>query len=114
MTNEPEGPWRDQRVHVLDAKCSTCIFRPGNLMHLSEGRKQDVVDGNVQNDSALTCHQTLPGWPPGTHKPAVCRGFYDVHKQDSFPLRLAQQMDVITFDPAPSKALDNTSPEEDA
>ena len=83
---------------MLNAKCSTCIFRPGNLMHLREGSKQSVVDDNVRQDSALTCHQTLPG---GTHRPAVCRGFYDVHKQDTMPLRLATLMDLLAFDPVP-------------
>lgn len=31
------GPSRDGAVWVMSEKCATCIFRPGNLMHLNDG-----------------------------------------------------------------------------
>lgn len=80
-------------MHVLNERCSTCVFRPGNLMELSPGRLKTLTQANVNNDSALTCHQTL-----GTSCPAVCRGFFDAYP--TMPLRLAAAMNVLIFDPA--------------
>ena len=69
-------------------------------MHLNPGRLQDLVESNVSADSALTCHETT-----GTRAalPAVCRGFFDAYKARTLPLRLAEGMNVIEFDPAPRK-----------
>lgn len=71
--------------------CSTCIFRPGNLMHLRSGRLRDLVDTNLANDSAIVCHKTLHG--PN----AICRGFFDRHQNDTLPLRLAQFFGNIRY-----------------
>jgi hypothetical protein len=65
------------RPHLLAAKCDTCIFRPGNPMHLRPGRVAELVQQNIAAGAALTCHKTLPyGEHPEMGK-AVCRGFYD-------------------------------------
>lgn len=85
------GPWRDGKVHVLAVKCSTCIFRPGNLMHLRPGRRDSMVQECIDQNSAIPCHETLDD------KRAICRGFYDVHAPDIFVLRMARGMDVIEF-----------------
>ena len=95
-----EGPYRDGRVHVLADRCSTCVFRPGNLMHLEAGRLKDLVEVNTANDSALICHQTLPYSNTGA-EPAVCRGFFD--KYPTLPLRMAIAMDVVAYDEPPKK-----------
>lgn len=86
------------RVHVLDQRCSTCVFRPGNLMHLHPGRLKNLIETNTANGSALTCHVTLAEWDAPV-PPAVCRGFYDTHP--TLPLLLAAALDMITFDPPP-------------
>ena len=31
-------------LHVMAEPCSTCIFKPGNLMRLSKGRVKDMTD----------------------------------------------------------------------
>jgi hypothetical protein len=65
------------RPRLLSERCSTCVFHPGNRMHLREGRLQELVRDNVNAGAALTCHQTLTyGEHPGFGE-AVCRGFYD-------------------------------------
>ena len=92
MTDEPVNAFRNGEVHVVSEQCSTCIFRPGNLMMLEPGRVKDMVDQTVAADSAITCHSTL-----GTDQNAVCRGFFDAY--DTTPLRLAQAFDVVVFDP---------------
>lgn len=91
------GPYRDGKVHVLSGKCATCIFRPGNKMHLAEGRVESMVAGARRDESSITCHSTLYGAAP----PAVCRGFYDT--VSTTPLQLAQAMELIEFDPIPKK-----------
>ena len=95
---EVSGPFRGGKIHVLAEKCSTCVFWPGNRMDLHKGRLKDLIDSNVEADSALTCHKTLPEWP-GDAEPAVCRGFYDARR--TTPLQIADRLGFIVFDPAP-------------
>lgn len=82
------GAFRDGQVHVSAERCPSCVFRPGNLMHLGPGRLASLIADNVRADSALTCHETLDDWP-GERAPAVCRGFWDHPRAlDSLPVRL--------------------------
>lgn len=82
--------YRDRKVHLMSEKCDTCIFRPGNLMHLEPGRVKDMVDECLKNDSAVICHKTL-----AEEDNAVCRGFYDAYEANVTPLRLATAMNII-------------------
>jgi hypothetical protein len=93
----PNGPWRDGRVWVLAVKCSTCIFRPGNKMHLNAGRVDAMVQECLEQQSVIPCHQTLDG-PRST-----CRGFWDLYHQDIVPLVLAQAMDLVEYDEPPKE-----------
>src|SRR5579862_7949668 len=47
------------KVHVLKSWCETCIFRPGNLMHLEPGRIDQMVKEAVRKESCIVCHSTL-------------------------------------------------------
>ena len=85
--------YRDGRVHVCERCCDTCVFRPGNLMHLEPGRLADMVDQAVAEDSAIICHSTLYRDDVDN---AVCRGFYDRHRTQ--PLQVAQWLGLIRFD----------------
>lgn len=87
-------PYRDGRIHVLSTKCSTCVFRPGNLMHLKPGRLGDLVEGNRARDTAFACHQTL--YVKGQDE-AICRGYDDAYWQQVTSLRLATLMDLVTW-----------------
>ncbi len=89
------GPWRDNKLWVLDSKCSTCIFRPGNLMDLDPGRVDGMVAACKAENTVIPCHQTLDG------PRAVCRGLWDVHRIDIPILRLAAAMGVVEFTPPP-------------
>lgn len=95
---ETFNAYRNGRVHVLNAKCATCIFRPGNLMHLADGRRDDMVHAARADDTAIICHATLPDDVDN----AICRGFYDIHGRDVATLRLAQLANVITWQDQPS------------
>lgn len=88
MTNVFDG----EKVHVQRAQCSTCIFRPGNLMHLHEGRVEEMVAECEQTGGVIPCHKTTHG---RRKQESVCRGFFDLRINVS--LRLAVAMDVIEW-----------------
>lgn len=81
---------REGRVHVCRTMCSTCIFRPGNLMNLEPGRVRQMVRDAKRDESAIICHQTLQTRP---RRNAVCRGFFDRH--DTAPLQIAERLGLI-------------------
>ena len=64
----------DPRPLVYSEMCETCIFRPGNQMHLKQGRLKGVVDGNLEVGALLMCHKTTFGQKK---EEVACRGFYD-------------------------------------
>jgi hypothetical protein len=65
------------KSRLLAAECSTCVFRPGNLMQLRPGRLGQLIRENTgANAQGLHCYQTTYGQNPGTGL-ALCRGFYD-------------------------------------
>ena len=89
----PHNVFNNGIVHVCKDRCSTCIFRPGNLMHLREGRVKEIVDStNESGDgSTIVCHQTLH-----TDQNAVCRGWLDSKSgENDNMMRLARALDVI-------------------
>lgn len=75
-------------VRVMAERCPTCIFRPGNLMHLDPGRVKEMLDGIRENDGCIPCHDTL-----GDPLQAVCRGQYEAHKTQ--PLQIAERLGMI-------------------
>lgn len=86
-------PYSDGKVHVLREQCATCIFLPGNLMHLAPGRLKDVVQGNLDAASALVCHKTI--YEDGYTQQAICKGFFEAYKDKSPTLVLAVELGVI-------------------
>ena len=93
--SKPRNVYRDGKVHVMDDLCATCVFRPGNKMHLMPGRLKDMVDTSLENQSTIVCHDTLAD----DRDSASCRGFFDRYGGRVFPLRLAKAMDAIEYDP---------------
>lgn len=82
--------FRGGKVHVRKVKCKTCIFHPGNKMHLPPGRRDGMVQEATASHGAIVCHSTL-----GTNENAVCRGFFDMHATQA--LRLATAMNAIEY-----------------
>ena len=70
--------------------CETCIFRPGNLMHLRPGRLKDMVEEIRAREGVIPCHKTL-----GDDLQAVCRGQFDKVKTQW--LQVAERLDAITW-----------------
>lgn len=67
------------RVRLCADRCPTCIFRPGNLMHLPPGRLKGMVEKCVEKEGHVTCHDTLAHNEAGLPG-AVCRG-WEQHPQ---------------------------------
>jgi len=97
------APFRDNRVHVLSEKCSTCIFRPGNQMHLTPGRVREMVDASLEQDAGITCHQTLSYGGYDVPGEAVCRGFFDAHGERISGLRLAVGLGIVVEQEPPTE-----------
>jgi hypothetical protein len=81
-------------IHVMEAKCSTCIYRPGNLMHLQPGRKDAMEAEAIRDQGVIPCHKTIHG---SRKQQAVCRGFFDVAKRETL-LQAAERLGIIQFD----------------
>jgi hypothetical protein len=77
---------------LLAEQCSTCIFRPGNLMHLHKGRLADVANTNRKQGTALICHQTLSYGDHPEVGEAVCRGFYDAYKDENRVIQITERI----------------------
>ena len=93
---EPES---GMAVWVQAKKCDTCIFWPGNRMHLHEGLLQDLVRGAVAEHSHIPCHDTLLYGRRTRLRPAMCRGYYD-HPQGneaSMALGLGRSLGTIHY-----------------
>lgn len=84
--------WRDQRLHVMARKCSTCIYRPGNLMDLTPGRREQMEADSVAKQGVIACHKTLGSKPLAN---AVCRGYYDTQKDHVGLLSAAERMELV-------------------
>lgn len=64
---------------LMDDRCPSCVFRPGNLMRLQPGRLAGLVEHNLAVGAALICHDTLPYGERSEVGETVCRGWYDAY-----------------------------------
>ena len=81
-------------VRVMRERCSTCIFKPGNLMHLQTGRVRNMVEQVREDQSCIPCHKTLD-----LDEQAVCRGQFDIVK--TTPLQIAERLGFIEWTEQP-------------
>ena len=84
--------YRNGKVHVMKHMCASCIFRPGNLMRLEDGRVNQMVKDATKAQSCIPCHQTTFGQAKGN---AVCRGFFEQHPTAS--LQVAQRLGFVIY-----------------
>jgi hypothetical protein len=85
--------YADGRVHVMRVKCPTCIYRPGNLMHLEPGRKDSMQADAIRDGGVIPCHHTIHG---ARRQESVCRGFFDVAKHEGL-LAAAERLGIIEW-----------------
>jgi hypothetical protein len=88
--------YRNGKVHVQAVKCSTCIYRPGNLMRLQEGRKDSMQAEAIAGQGVIPCHQTIEAYSGERGAESVCRGFFDVAKHEGL-LAVAERLDIVEF-----------------
>lgn len=86
------GPARDNGVWVMESKCATCIFRPGNLMDLQPGVVAEMKRSSDEKGTCIICHEGMTG--PCS---AVCAGYYEHH--NSALLQIAERMNLIKRQP---------------
>lgn len=79
-------------MRVLTEQCSTCIFRPGNLMHLATGRLADMARDVKADESYVICHQTLER--PKRQR-CICKGSWDRYKTQI--IQLAERLGFIEW-----------------
>ena len=84
------GPARDNGLWVMAEKCATCIFRTGNLMHLSPGVVAEMRRSADEKGTCIICHEGMTG-----PKSAVCAGYYEHHKSQL--LQLAERTKLLKF-----------------
>ena len=82
------GDHHSGRTRLLSRQCATCIFRPGNPMHLTPGRLHQLVTDTLRETSYIVCHQTLPGISGAL--PGICRGFAD--RYDTQALQIIRRL----------------------
>lgn len=100
-------PYRDGKVHVMREKCSTCVFRPGNIMNLAPGRLKGMVEHVEETGIPFVCHQTLsygaPEYKDHYDGEALCAGAVEHCADRSTVMRLAEAADVIEqVEPSPA------------
>lgn len=98
MSEQPV--FREGALHVCVRKCATCIYRPGNLMHLEPGRKDAMEAEAVANESVIPCHKTLGDTP------AICRGYWDTQRRNVPALRLAVALDIMKMQDPDMETID--------
>lgn len=89
-TYRKNGVLHADGMQICEQQCSTCIFRPGNKMHLSPGRLAEMVKSVKDDDGYVVCHKTLD-WETG----AICRGSYD--RIYTTPIQMAERMQFIRW-----------------
>lgn len=93
-----------KKPRLLDDRCETCIFHPGNRMHLQRGRVKSMVRDALAGGGYITCHSTLTGpQNPTRVQAAVCRGFFDGYGHLSNVLRIFERLGGFTEVSPPCK-----------
>jgi hypothetical protein len=86
-----------RRPRLLSSQCATCIFRPGNLMHLRAGRLKSMIAEAVQEGSqGVICHDTLSYGAHPDFGGALCRGFYDKFGPQNNFVRVMERLGGFT------------------
>lgn len=78
-----------RKIRVCEQRCSTCIFWKDERSAVSPDRARDVIQGNLDAETLLSCHSTLY---QDDFIPAVCAGFWAKHRNDVLAGRLAQAL----------------------
>jgi hypothetical protein len=81
---------------LLSERCSTCILRHGDKMHLGPQHTAEFVRQALDRGTFVVCHQTLTYGDHPDFGPAICRGFFDAFAGRSPALRLLRAFGRLT------------------
>jgi len=81
---------------LLSGRCTTCILRPGDKMHLGPEQTAAFVRRVLAEGTYVVCHQTLTYGDNPDFGPAICRGFFDAYAGRSPALRLLRAFGRLT------------------
>jgi hypothetical protein len=88
----------DGKVHVRRTQCKTCIYRPenrGRIHGISDERREQMERDAARDESVIPCHSHLYEGEPIE---PVCRGYWNAQADQVGLLRLAQAMDIVSYD----------------
>lgn len=89
-------------MRIATAQCTTCIFRPGNKMHLEQGRLATMIATVRATESYVICHDSLDLSP---RQQVICHGSFTRIKTRI--IQLAERMGFIEWvDPHTLKGTD--------
>jgi hypothetical protein len=94
---------------LLSARCSTCILRPGDPMHLGPERFREIIGRALAAGSYVVCHDTLTYGDFPDYGPAICRGFFDAYSGRSPALILLRAFRRLVEVPPPEAASPGTA-----
>ncbi|MEV0810951.1 hypothetical protein [Micromonospora sp. NPDC050200] len=98
------------KSRLLSRQCDTCVFAPGNKMHLAPGQLRDLVTEARTRESFIICHSTLPHYLYPEARPAICRGFADRYRTQALQL-IELLFGFVEVDPPQPPPLDGAPPE---
>jgi hypothetical protein len=94
------------KPRLLSRQCETCIFRPGNPMHLRPGRvKQMVSEALREGCQGIICHDTVSYGEHPDFGGALCRGFYDAFGYRNNFVRIMERLGGFTEVDPPASLL---------
>ena len=76
-------------LKVQKKMCATCIYRPDSTLDLKK-LEADVADPHMAGffKGSRTCHHS---------EDAVCRGFWEAHKDSFTAGQIAQRLNMVEF-----------------
>lgn len=78
----------DSEFKICAHKCDQCLFSPNRVV--PKRRAAQIIRSCLKRDRWFQCHKF-------TEK-VCCRGFWDAHKRDVWPLRVAQMfLEAVTW-----------------
>ncbi len=91
MAGRRPGDPRTGTFRLLRRPCATCVAFADDRAHLGQRRRVAFLAGAVAKDRYVICHETLVG----RRQAAICRGFFNLHGADVWPLRLMVALGLI-------------------
>jgi hypothetical protein len=95
------------KTRLLTHQCRTCIFHPGNRMHLAPGRLKQMVADTLAQGGYIICHDTLPYGEHPDAQPAICRGFAD--RYTTWQLQVIARLYGFVEVPPPGEPVSTTT-----